>query len=70
MASRLFGAKPLSKLMLGYCQLYHKEQTSVKCNQNIKLFFHEYAYENVGHFVDEKMSLACMNMALCHYQLH
>ena len=30
MACRLFGAKPLSKPMLGYCQLDHQEQTSVK----------------------------------------
>ena len=29
MACRLFGAKPLSKPMLGYCQLDHWEQTSV-----------------------------------------
>ena len=30
MACRLFGAKPLSETMLGYCQLDPKEQTSVK----------------------------------------
>ena len=30
MACRLFGAKPLSKPMLFYCQLDPKEQTSVK----------------------------------------
>ena len=30
MACRLFGAKPLSKPMLGYCHLHTKEQTSVK----------------------------------------
>ena len=30
MACRLFGAKPLSKPMLGYCQLDPIEQTSVK----------------------------------------
>ena len=30
MACRLFGAKPLSKPMLGYCQLDPREQTSVK----------------------------------------
>ena len=29
MASCLFGAKPLSKLMLGYCQLNREEHTSV-----------------------------------------
>ena len=30
MACRLFGAKPLSKPMLGYCQMDPWEQTSVK----------------------------------------
>ena len=30
MAFHLFGAKPLSKMMLGYCQLDPLEQTSVK----------------------------------------
>ena len=30
MACRLYGTKPLSKPMLGYCQLNPKEQTSVK----------------------------------------
>ena len=30
MACRLFGAKPLSKPMVGYCQLDPQEQTSVK----------------------------------------
>ena len=29
-ACRLFGAKPLSKPILGYCQLDSEEQTSVK----------------------------------------
>ena len=38
MASRLFGAKPLSKAMFGYCQLDHKEQTSVKCQSKFQLF--------------------------------
>ena len=32
MACRLFGVKPLSKPMLGYCQLDCQEQTSVKLN--------------------------------------
>ena len=35
MACRLFGAKPLSKPMLGYCQLDSQEQTSWKCIWNI-----------------------------------
>ena len=42
MACRLFGAKPLPKPMLTFCQLDSKEQTS-----NTKLFIHENAFENV-----------------------
>ena len=38
MACRLFGAKPLSKPMLGYCQLDHWEQTSVKFLSKYKTF--------------------------------
>ena len=45
MAYRLFCAKPLSKPILGYCQLDPKEQTAV--NQNTKLFIHENAHENI-----------------------
>ena len=30
LACRQFGAKPISKPMLGYCKLDHLEQTSVK----------------------------------------
>ena len=37
MACRLFGAKPLSKPMLGYCQLDCQEQTSVKIESE---FYH------------------------------
>ena len=37
MACRLFGAKPLSKPMLGYCQLDCQEQTSVKMESE---FYH------------------------------
>ena len=37
MACRLFGAKPLSKPMLGYCQLDRQEQTSVKLESE---FYH------------------------------
>ena len=47
MACCLIGAKPLSKPMLGYCQLDPYEQTSVKSNQNTKLFIHENAFENI-----------------------
>ena len=48
MACRLFGAKPLSKPMLGYCQLDPLEQTSVKILIKIQSFFiQENAFENV-----------------------
>ena len=40
MACRLFGAKPLSKPVLGYCQLDRKEQTSVKFESE---FYHFHA---------------------------
>ena len=38
MACRLFGAKQLSKPMLGYCQLDPQEQTSVKFESIYKTF--------------------------------
>ena len=38
MACRLFGAKPLSKPMLGYCQLDPEEQTPVKFQSTYKTF--------------------------------
>ena len=47
MACHLFDAKPLSKPMLDYCQLNTWEQTSVKFDQNTKLFIHENASETV-----------------------
>ena len=47
MACRLFGAKPLSKPMQGYCQLDHEEQISVKFQSKYKFFIHENAYENI-----------------------
>ena len=43
MACRLFGTKPLSKSMLGYCQLDPKEQNSVL----VKEIIHENASENI-----------------------
>ena len=45
MRCHLFGAKPLSKLVMVYCQLDPSEQTSVKLYQNTKLFIHENASE-------------------------
>ena len=47
MACRLFGAKPLSKPLLGYCQLDPEEQTSVKSYQNSKFFVQENSSENI-----------------------
>ena len=47
MACRLFGAKPLSKRMLGYCQLNPLKLTSVKFESKYKLFIHENARESV-----------------------
>ena len=44
MACCLYSAKPLSKPMLGYCQL-NKLQWNF--NQNIKIFIHENASENI-----------------------
>ena len=46
MACRLSGAKPLSKPMLGYCQLDPLEQT-LNFNQDMKLFIHENASEYI-----------------------
>ena len=56
MACRLFGAKPLSKPMLRYCQLDPWEQTSVKFWSNCKSLYSEkciwkYRLRNYGHFV-------------------
>ena len=41
MACRLFGAKPLSKPMMSYCQLDPREQTSMKFQSKYKTFIHE-----------------------------
>ena len=57
MACRLFGAKPLSKPMLGFCQLHPEEQISVKFYQNTKLFIHENAPENI---VCEMAAILCI----------
>ena len=38
MACRLFGAKPLPELMLTYCQLDIKNQTSMKFEWNMQNF--------------------------------
>ena len=60
MACRLFGAKPLSKPMLGYCQLYPQEQTSVKFLPQL-IHFHSWKciwkcrLQNDSHFVSASM---------------
>ena len=57
MTCRLFGAKPLSKPMLDYCQLEHRNKIRWYFNQNTKCFIHEnasqkYRLRNGSHFVD------------------
>ena len=48
MACRLFGAKPLSKPMLGYCQLnLLKNKLQLNLNENTKLFIQENASKNI-----------------------
>ena len=56
MACRLFGAKPLSKPMLGYCQLDPYKQTSLKFESNYKTFHSrkfvwKYRLRNGSYFV-------------------
>ena len=47
MACPLFGTKPLSKPMLGYCQLDPMNKLQWKFSKNTQLFIHENAYENI-----------------------
>ena len=47
MACRLFGTKPLSELMLAYCQLGLWEQIQWNFNQNSNIFIKENEFENV-----------------------
>ena len=47
MGHYLFGAKPLFKSMLTYCQLNRQEETSVHKNENTMIFIHENENENV-----------------------
>ena len=46
MACRLFGAKPLSKPMLGFCKLDLKNKLQWNINQNTKLFIHLNSCQN------------------------
>ena len=48
MACRLFRAKPLSKPMLGYIQFDTREKFQRIFTQNIKIFIHENASENIA----------------------
>ena len=49
-ACRLFGVKPLSKPIPGYCQLDDlRERTSVEIYKNTKFSFHVNAYQNIVH---------------------
>ena len=43
MVCRLFGAKPLSKPMIGYWQIGHSEQTSEQFPSKYHIFIHENA---------------------------
>ena len=61
MACRLFGTKPLSKPMLGYCQLDSQEQTSVKFQSKYGHFHSQkciwkYHRRNGNHFVQGQTS--------------
>ena len=47
MACRLFGAKPLSEPMLGYCQLNPLNKIQWIFNRNTNLFIHENASQNI-----------------------
>ena len=61
MACRLFGAKPLSKPMLRYCQLDTKEQSSVKFQSKCQVFHSwkciwKYRLRNGSHLIQGEMS--------------
>ena len=47
MACRLFGAKPLSKPMLGYCQFDVRNELQCNFNQITKLFILENVYKSI-----------------------
>ena len=47
MSCCLFGAKPLSKPMLAYCQLNLRNKLQWNFNQNTQLFIHGNAYKNI-----------------------
>ena len=61
MACRLFGDKPLFKPVLGYCQLDHWEQISVKFKSKYEIFhtrkcIWKCRLWNVSHFVQGEMN--------------
>ena len=47
MACRLFGAKPISKPILGYCQLATWDENSGKFQSKYNFFIPDNAYENI-----------------------
>ena len=58
MACHTFGAKPLYKAMLGYCQMDPWEQTSMKLESKYKTYclwkcICKYRLRNGSHFVQE-----------------
>ena len=50
MACLLFGAKPISELMLAYYQLDHGEQILMKFESQFNHFHWKYHLQNNGHF--------------------
>ena len=71
MACRLFGAKPLSKPMLPYCQLDSKEHIAVKCYLKFKRFQSMKCtwtrrLRNGGHFVSVSMCWAAQTDEIEH----
>ena len=70
MACRLFGAKPLSELMLYHCQLDLWEQTSVKMYSKLRHFHSrkciwKWHLENVIHFISASVYEFWWNLHDC-----
>ena len=75
MACCLFGAKPLSEPMLGYCQLDPREQNSVKFQSTYKNFHSwkciwKYCLQNVSHFVQGGKELSLFTVKQLWLTLH
>ena len=67
MANRLFGAKPVSKPMVDYCQLGTYKQTSVKFHQNTELFINKNASESI---ISEKAAISSRDSKINSAWLH